>query len=214
MERPRSLPRWTPGWFRSSNRQDIQLLVRSGMPKPILKSDVRILRPTEYERFREGARTLENQTRSDALLLTGLRYVEAQRLQSNHDWVDGRFIHLPALAQRKTKRTQKERWVRLSSKDATLLPFLFKTKPLPTWKGWTQNLERWATNAGLDSVGLGPKTLRKTWESWLVSSYPERVLEVFLSQGHTQMTALSHYLGLPFTQADKDAMLEYVSGWA
>jgi hypothetical protein len=75
-------------------------------------------------------------------------------------------------------------------------------------------MERRATNAGLDPVGLGPKALRKSWESWLVASYPERILEVFLSQGHTQMTALGHYLGLPFTQGDKDAMLEYVSGWA
>ncbi|TMI07819.1 hypothetical protein E6H34_07040 [Candidatus Bathyarchaeota archaeon] len=83
-----------------------------------------------------------------------------------------------------------------------------------TWKGWSQNLERWAKRAWLDHVGLGPKTLRKSWESWLVASYPERVLEVFLSQGDTQMTALSHYLGLTCTQADKDAMLEYVSGWA
>ena len=60
----------------------------------------------------------------------------------------------------------------------------------------------------------GSKTLRKSWECWLVASYPERVLEVFLSQGHTQMTALSHYLGLPFTQGDKGAMLEYVGGCA
>ena len=80
-------------------------------------------------------------------------------------------------------------------------------------KGWSQNLERWAKSSGLDNVGLGPKTMRKTWESWLVSSYPERVLEVFLSQGHTQMTALSHYLGLPFTSLDKNEMTEYVSGW-
>jgi len=66
----------------------------------------------------------------------------------------------------------------------------------------------------LDPVALGPKSMRKTWESWFVASYSEKVLEVFLSQGHSQMTALSHYLGLPFTQADKVAMLEHVSGWA
>src|SRR5437660_1733031 len=184
------------------------------MPKTILTSGVRILRPSEYEQLREGASTLENQTRSDALLLTRLRFVEAQRLQTNPDWVDGRFIHLPAFAQRKVKRQQRERWIRLSSKGASLLPYFFKTKPLPTWKGWSQNLERWATKAGLDPVGLGPKTLRKSWESWLVASYPEHVLEVFLSQGHTQMTALSHYLGLPFTSADKEGMREYVGGWA
>ena len=184
------------------------------MPKPIVKSGVRVLRPGEYQLLHESARSLENQTRSDALLLTGLGYVEAQRLQTNPDWIGGRFVHLPPSAQRKVKRQQKERWVRLSSKGASLLPYFFKTKPLPTWKGWSQNLERWATNAGLDPVGLGPKTLRKTWESWLVASYPERVLEVFLSQGHTQMTALSHYLGLPFSSVDKEAMREYVSGWA
>jgi hypothetical protein len=163
--------------------------------------------------LRKGAGTIENQTRSD-VLLTGLRYVEAQRLQTNPKWVDGRFIHLSASAQRKVLRTQKERWVRLSSKGASLLPYFFKTKPLPTWKGWTQNMQRWAGNSGLDPIGLGPKIPRKSWESWLVAYYPERVLEVFLSQGHTQMTALSHYLGLPFTQGDKGAMLEYVSGWA
>jgi len=185
------------------------------MPKPILKSGVRILRPSEYEQLREGAGTPENQTRVDALLLTGLRYVEAQRLQTNPKWADGRFIHLPASAQRKVKRLQRERerWIRLSSKGASLLPYFFKTKPLPTWRAWTQNMQRWAGNSRLDPIGLGPKTLRKSWESWLVASYPERVLEVFLSQGHTQMTALSHYLGLPFTQTDKEGMKEWVAGW-
>jgi hypothetical protein len=183
------------------------------MSKPILKSGVRILRPAEYEQLREGAAILENQTRSDALLLTGLRYVEAQRLQTNPKWVDGRFIHLPASAQRKAKRLQRERWIRLSSKGANLLPYFFKTKPLPTWRGWTQNMQRWAGHSRLDPIGLGPKTLRKSWESWLVASYSERVLEVFLSQGHTQLTALNHYLGLPFTAIDKEGMKEWVGGW-
>jgi len=162
------------------------------VPKPITKGGVRVLRPAEYEQLRQGAETLENQTRSDAPLLTGLRYVEAQRLQGNPDWVDGRFIHLPVYAQRKVKRKQKERWVKLSSKGASILPYFFKAKPLPNWKGWTQNLERWAGRAGLDPEGLGPKTTRKTWESWLVASYPERVLEIFLSKGHTQTTSLNH----------------------
>jgi len=61
------------------------------MPKPILKSLVRILRPGEYKPLREGAGTLENQTRSDVLVLTGLRYIEAQRLQTNPGWIDGWF---------------------------------------------------------------------------------------------------------------------------
>jgi len=70
-----------------------------------------------------------------------------------------------------------------------------------------------AERAGLDGRGLGPRSTRKSWESWLVSSYPDRVLEVFLSQGHTQMTALGHYLNLPFTSNDKANMIEWVAGW-
>jgi len=60
-------------------------------------------------------------------------------------------------------------------------------------------LNRWGARSHLDPVALGPKSMRKIWESWFVAFYPEKVLEVFPSQGHSQMTALSHYLGLPFT---------------
>src|SRR5439155_8359629 len=137
----------------------------------------------------EGTRTLENQTRCDVLLLSGLRFVEAQRLQQNPDWLDSRFIHLPPFAQRKVKRKQKERWIRLSSKGTSVLPYFFKTKALPSWKGWSQDLQRWARNSKLDPEGLGPKSLRKSWESWLLSAYPERVMEICLSQGHNELTS-------------------------
>ena len=54
---------------------------------------------------------------------------------------------------------------------------------------------------------------RKTYESWLISSYPERKEEVFLSQGHNSLTALRHYVNLPFTESDRMEMKEYVDGW-
>ena len=184
------------------------------MPSPIIKSQVRILRPTEYELLRTGARTLENQTRLDTLLLSGLRYVEGQRLHANPDWVDGRFIHLPEWAQRKAKRKQRERWVKLSDKGKTVLPFFFKTKPLPDWKVWTDNLQRWAVRAGLDPRSLGVKSTRKSWESWLLAQHPERTMEIVLSMGHDEVTSVRHYAGLPFTKADKEAMVEWTSGWA
>jgi len=51
----------------------------------------------EYEQLWKGAWSQENQTRLDALLLTGLRYVEAQRLQENPDWLDRRFHTSPRI---------------------------------------------------------------------------------------------------------------------
>src|SRR5438132_13227236 len=101
------------------------------MPKPILKSGVRILRPSEYHQLHEGARTLENRTLCDALLLTRRRYVEAQRFQGNMDWLDGRVIHLPAFAQRKVKRQERERWIKLSSKRRSIIHYSLKTTTQP-----------------------------------------------------------------------------------
>jgi len=72
--------------------------------------------------------------------------------------------------------------IKLSDKGRTIVRYFFKTKPLPSWSGWSHNLERWAEYSKLDPVGLGPKTTRKTWESWLVSSYPERFPEIVVSQ--------------------------------
>ena len=147
-------------------------------------------------------------------ILSGLRYVEAQRVQGNPDWVEGRFIHLPEEAQRKAKRTQLERWVKLSDKGKTLIRFFFKTPPLPDWKTWVENLDRWAGREGLDPTGLSVKSTIKTWESWLLSQHPERTLEIMLSQGHDETTSIRHYAGLPFTKADKDAMIEWTAGWS
>ena len=57
----------------------------------------------------------------------------------------------------------------------------------------------------LDPIGLCPKTLRKTWESWLVF-YPRHIHLIFLSQGHNNLTSLQHYINLPFTEQDRKEM--------
>src|SRR2546425_11677295 len=76
-------------------------------------------------------------------------------------------------------------------------------------------LSRWGARSHLDPVpwgqsqsqcgrlgnrGLSRLILKRSWK--------------YSSQGHSKMTALSHYLGLPFAQVDKGAMLEHASGWA
>ncbi|MBC7114958.1 MAG: site-specific integrase [Archaeoglobi archaeon] len=180
--------------------------------KPERKRPFRILRPLEYEMLKQGARSKENRLNLDVLLLTGLRYEEARRLQEHPEWFDGNFIRIPEM-KKKRKRRQRQRWVRLSLMGKTVLPFFFENKPLPDPHVWMENLIRWARRASLDPAGLGAKTTRKTWESWLVFCYPERQIEIIQSQGHTLLTAIQHYTNMPFTEDDRRRMEKYVHGW-
>jgi len=183
------------------------------LAQPIIKENTRVLRPFEYAQLRQGAGSISNQTRLDSLLLSGVRYVEAVRLQRHPKWLDHQFIRLPEFASRKKLRTQKERWVRLSTRGVATLPHFFESRRLPDWGTWRGDLVRWAQRSGLDPEGLGPKSLRKTWESWLLFCYPQKTMQICQSQGHTELTSLKYYANLPFTETDQQAMQEWTSGW-
>ncbi len=182
---------------------------------PILKGKkikTRILRPSEYEMLRKGAGKIENQTNLDACLLLGARYIECQYIQNNPSSFDGNFITIPE--EKKVERTASERWIRLNDKGKTILPYFFTNKvKLPSPQAWRLDMQRWAVNADLDPVGLSPRTLRKTLESWLVYYYPNAIHLIFLSQGHTELTALKHYMNLPFVDQDKADMKRWIEGW-
>jgi len=45
-------------------------------------------------------------------------------------------------------------------------------------------------------------------------SYPDKAMEIALSQGHTELTQLRHYANLPFLDKDREEMKEFVVGWA
>lgn len=188
--------------------------VRRSYGKPILKGGVRILRPGEYLGLRDGAAAFaqDNATNLDALVTTGMRYVEGRRLQGHPDWFDGTFVYLPREAQLKSESQQQERWIKMGPRGVEALASFWSSRPLPGWQTWRDNLARWAGAAGLDPVGLSPKTTRKTCEAWLVKWYPERQIEVFMRQGHTSATSLKYYLNLPFTDADKAEMEPWVRG--
>ena len=179
------------------------------------KQKVRILRPWEAKALDNAIPKYEYQMIFEALLYSGMRYVELERFQKYPEWFNGDFIHLPSqLASRKAKRKQKERWVRLNPAGKKVIrSFLNVDKKLPSYKDWTDDLCRWAKYANIDFTALGPKTTRKSWESWLVFTYENKTLQIFQSQGHTQMTALQHYLNMPFTDNDKLQMKEFVDGW-
>jgi integrase len=185
--------------------------------RPILKGKkvkTRILRPAEYGHLRDGAKSTDNKTLLDGCLLLGARYEECRRIQTNPDWFDGNFIHLPAEAQLKAKRKQNERWIRLSTLGKAIIPyFLLCSSKLPDVHVWNKELKRWAQKQDLDPVGISARTLRKTYESWLIMSYPEASNLIFLSQGHTTLTSLQHYINLPFTEEEKKEMRRWVEGW-
>jgi len=186
------------------------------MKKPILKVNVRILRPLEYDRLREAIPKMYHQIFLDTLLYTGMRYVEAQRFQEYSDWYDKetRTIHIPSQGSKKRKRKMKDRYVHLNQAGSnTISLFLKLKKDLPSRPIWYQDLRRWAEYAGVDKKGICPKMTRKTWESWLFIAYPKATVQISMSQGHTQLTAMKHYLNLPFTDMEREEIKKRVAGW-
>ena len=62
-------------------------------------------------------------------------------------------------------------------------------------------------------IPVNNKTFRKTWESWLVFYYSDKVLQIALSQGHTTITQYEHYVNIPFEEYDRKEMRKWVEGW-
>lgn len=161
----------------------------------------------------QAARTETNRTWLDTALGTGMRYIELQRLHENPQWFDPRgFVSLPRIAVLKSFRKQRERWVKLNALGKESIPRFLKGRELPTWQVFGEDLQRWALRVGLNPTGLGPKTFRKTWESWLVFIYPEHMAEITLNQGHTSLTSIGHYLNMPFLSEDREGIFRYVEG--
>ena len=182
--------------------------------EPIIMHDTRILRPKEWKALLQGCSKIEYKTILQTLLYTGVRYIELQRFQRNPHWFDGEFVHLPKEASKKKMRTQQERWVRLNNQGRMMVQFFITIKTsVPTYQSWNENLKCWARRGGLDDVGLSVKSTRKTWESWLMFYFPQQMPLIVLSQGHTQLISLQHYLNMPFTEADRIEIRNYVEGW-
>lgn len=181
----------------------------------ITKMRSRILRPSEYILLRSHARP-SYRILFDSALLTGMRVVELRLFLEHPEWFDGEFIHIPRVAIKKHKATVKQRWVHLSIKGRTVMENLHRNVSagnVPTEQGIIKYLKRCAEMADIGTQGINMKMFRKTYESWLISSYPDRKEEIFLSQGHDSLTALRHYVNLPFSESDKIDMKEWVEGW-
>lgn len=191
------------------------VIEKKPMKPNVIQMKTRILRPSEYEILRNIANP-KYHVLFDAASLTGMRVVELRLFLQNPIWFDGTFIHLPRVAIKKKKATINQRWVHLSSRGRALIEnvhqILDGTK-IPSESAISLYMERCAIRGEMSTDGLNMKMFRKTWESWLIASYPDRKEEVFLSQGHTSLTALQHYVDLPFTDEDKMKMKEWTERW-
>lgn len=186
------------------------------MPKtPIIKQGSRILPPDEYLLIRKSLKS-HHQILLDGLIFTGMRGEEFWRFLQNPKWYDPdrMVIHLPRQASFKVRSKQRERDIHLSNWGQQVIERVFD-KDLETISrvAWRGDLLRAAKRAGINPEGIVPKMTRKTWESWLVSSFPSMTVQIALSQGHTSLTAMEHYLNLSFTSTEKEDMKKYVSGF-
>lgn len=182
---------------------------------PILKTqDVRVLRPFEVKKLLGVIPKDDQRYKFQALLFSGMRYIEAKLLFDNKQWFNGELIHLTKEAIKKPKIRIKERHIRLNylGREA-VRNYLNCNKGLPRYEVWNENLKRWAKKADMPVDYLVPKSTRKTWESWLLTSYPDKSIYILSSQGHNLITSLDHYLNIGFYDKDIKEMQEFVIGW-
>ncbi|WP_424353664.1 site-specific integrase [Methanosarcina mazei] len=147
-------------------------------------------------------------------VITGMRYIEVQRLYDNPKWYSEsrNQIILPPEAQRKVKQKLVKRTI---DKLPSTFSYIFKdfingTRP-PDRTSWNRDLARWSAKAGIDPK-VGPKTPRKTMESWMLKAgIPE--IEIYSRQGHDPVTSLRHYQSLSFTDYEMRDIQKRLTEW-
>ncbi len=186
------------------------------MKTPILKGSgkkikTRVFRPDEISEMRKHM-NYEEKINFDMCLLLGGRYLEDVRIQNNSAWYDGeKFVHI---TEHKAKRIAPNRAIRLSSRGINTIEHFFNNdKKLPSVQHFDKKLKEWSVLAGLGIEGVSARSLRKTWESWLVASFPSHISTIYGSQGHSELTSLQAYQNTGFTDEDISKMREWVEGY-
>jgi hypothetical protein len=182
-------------------------------PDYIIKQNTRILRPSEYQAFREHLNPVY-QILADVALNTGMRWVELWAFIKHPEWyrASRRCIELSAPA--KEKCLWRERTVHLTPTGCHAVEMLIglKLKKSVNRKNVLMAF-RLAASKSIGVTAITPKMFRKTLVSWLIKTMPERSLEISASMGHTQEVMRIHYLGIAFERKDVEEMRSYLKGW-
>jgi len=184
------------------------------MDNGLVTSDgTKVLTVEEYDKF---INTLKDRHRVmfEVSTITGVRYIELQRLHDHPEWYirHRNQIILPPEAQLKPKTIAPKRTVdKLPSTFYYMFKDFIEGQRPPHRVNWYNNLKRWSENAGIEPK-IGPKTPRKTIESWMLKSgIPE--IEVYSRQGHDLLTSLKHYQSLSFTDYEARGIKKRLTEW-
>lgn len=196
---------------------------------------IRILTPAEFEKL------IDQITKQSLLLLvrvmlfTGMRFEEIIRLKQHPEDFNetSRSVWVQS---GKKKAKSPERYVPLTEAGTQAVKGFLEDEraTYPSSQGMTQNFTKWANNAYFDPIperqmtelhganigkerrniyGVSVKMMRRTWENWLLTVYPERVFDIMNAQGHDVSTSSDHYAGAVFSPEDVEQIREYVKGW-
>ena len=184
----------------------------------------RVLTPGEASSIRRVISKPSNRALFDLMLYTGLRLEEVRQLVEHPEIFDEER-RLLVIKSGKAKASQRSRNVILSDKGVEAVRAFLQAPKMPaSSSAWQTNLIRWSKIAGLSPLpgrseeggnifGITVRTSRKSLESWLLTAYPDRAAWIALSQGHTETTALGHYLNVSFTDQERNDILDEVKGW-
>jgi len=188
---------------------------RSGaMENGLITADgTKVLTVEEFDKFLQAVPE-KKRVIFELNTITGLRYIELQRLYDNPEWYykSRNQIILPAAAQKKVKQKLPKRTVdRLPSTFHYMFKDFIEGPKPPERISWYRSLERWSKWAGIKPK-VGPKTPRKTIESWMLKAgIPE--IEIYSRQGHDPVTSLRHYQSLSFTDYEMRDIRKRLTEW-
>lgn len=185
----------------------------------------RVLTPDEVTAIQNVITKPSSRALFDLMLYTGLRLSEVKQIVQNPAIFDENR-KIITIRSSKKEATQKTRNVHLCDNGITAVKAFIQNPKVPSSpSAWQINLIRWCKSARIEPLagkdpldtgnifGITVRTTRKTLESWLLTAYPDRSMYVALSQGHTVLVQLQHYLNLSWTKEEIEDIKKLVSGW-
>jgi len=168
----------------------------------------RVLRPHEVVQLLAAIPTDDLRNKFEALLYSGMKYNDLKEI---HDidkcwFTSDNSLHV--------QHDDYEHIVRLNSKGReVMIQFLSSTTTLPFYSSWHVSVSRWAHNSGLDTTGIFINTPRKTWETWLLKSYPGEFEKILENQDYGNRTSLLYINHIEFSDGEMAQIKDFTKGW-